>query len=71
MNPGRNTYRVTIRHYARAQQYEVFEIEAADLRDAVAEAAERFPEAVTGSADLVEIRLANPADSGASEEESR
>jgi len=62
MNGERSTYRVTIRHYSRAQQYEVFEIDAPDLRDALVKAAERFPEALTASADLVEIRLANPAE---------
>jgi len=62
VNGEDNTYRVTIRHYARAQRYEVFEIDAANLRDALVKAAERFPEALTASADLVEIRLANPAE---------
>jgi hypothetical protein len=38
------------------------EIDAADLRDALVKAAERFPEALTANADLVEIRLANPAE---------
>jgi hypothetical protein len=40
----------------------VFEIDAANLRDALVKAAERFSEALTASADLVEIRLANPAE---------
>ncbi len=62
MKSGSSTYRVTIRHYSRAQQYEVLEIDAADLRDALVKAAERFPEALTANADLVEIRLANPAE---------
>ena len=64
MNGGLGTYRVTIRHFSRSQQYEVLEIEAADLREAIAKAAERFPDALTASADLVEIRLANPAEPG-------
>ena len=62
MNGGRCNYRVTIRHYSGAQRYEVFDLDAADLRDAMVEAAERFPESLTASADLVEIRLANPAE---------
>ena len=62
MNGESSTYRVTIRHYTRAQRYEVFEIDAANLRDALVKAAERFPKALTASADLVEIRLANPAE---------
>jgi len=68
MNGQRLTYRVTIRHFSRTQKYEVFEIDAADLREAIVKAAERFPEALTASADLVEIRLANPAESADKQE---
>ncbi len=53
-------YRVTIRYRQRLQQYEVFEVEGADLRDALSQAIARFPEELTETSDLVEIRLANP-----------
>ncbi len=58
----RSSYRVTIRYYRGTQQYEVVELEADDLRDALAQAAERVPAALVETADLVEIRLANPAE---------
>ncbi|NIR46016.1 MAG: hypothetical protein GWN99_16440 [Gemmatimonadetes bacterium] len=55
-------YRVTIRHRSDgAAGYEVFEIEAPDIREALTRTAERFPGQVVESADLVEIRAANPA----------
>ena len=60
MDPKHNTYRVTIRYQRRLQQYEVFEVEAANLRDALSEATARFPEGLTETGDLVEVRLANP-----------
>ncbi len=60
MDPKRDTYRVTIRYERRFQQYEVFEVEAANLRDALSEATARFPEEVIETSDLVEVRLANP-----------
>jgi hypothetical protein len=59
----RGVYRVTIRFHERVQQYEIFEVEAGDLREALAAARERFPAPALETADLVEIRLANPAES--------
>jgi hypothetical protein len=58
----RRFYRVAIRYYDRSQAYEVLELEAEDLRDALSQATDRFPEALLGKADLVEIRQANPAE---------
>ncbi|MGD8868037.1 MAG: hypothetical protein PVI01_10415 [Gemmatimonadales bacterium] len=56
----RHTYRVTIRYQRRLQQYEIIEVEAATLRDAMSEAVARFPEELIDTSDLVEVRLANP-----------
>lgn len=56
----REVYRVTIRYRRRLQRYEIFEVEAANLRDAISEAAIRFPEELTDASDLVEVRLAHP-----------
>ncbi|UCF20366.1 MAG: hypothetical protein JSU87_02875 [Gemmatimonadota bacterium] len=52
---------MTIRFADRVQQYEIFEVEARDLREALRAATERFPGNILGTADLAEIRLANPA----------
>jgi len=60
MASQRDTYRVTIRHQNRLQQYEVFEVQAANLREALSEATARFPDELTETSDLVEVRLANP-----------
>ncbi|MGD2153346.1 MAG: hypothetical protein PVG79_08755 [Gemmatimonadales bacterium] len=62
MSDQRHLYRVTIRYLRQVQQYEVFEIEATDLRDALLAAAERFGDVLSESADLIEIRSANPAE---------
>lgn len=59
----RGSYRVTIRYYRRTQQYEIIELEADHLQEALAQATERFPSALLDTADLVEIRRVNPADS--------
>ncbi len=56
----RGLYRVTIRFTDRVQQYEIFEVEAANLREALRAATERYPERTVETADLAEIRLANP-----------
>lgn len=56
-------YRVTIRHHRETILYEVMEMEAENLLEAVTRAAERFPEELVETADLVEVRLANPAES--------
>lgn len=57
---GREGYRVTIRYYQEVQRYEVFELEATDLREALTSASERVPAEIVDSADLVEIRRSNP-----------
>lgn len=57
---GRHTYRVTIRYRRRLQQYEIIEVEAPNLRDAMSETVARFPEELIDTSDLVEVRLANP-----------
>ncbi len=57
----KHLFRVTIRYLRQVQQYEVFEVEASDLRDALIAAAERFADVLRESADLIEIRSANPA----------
>ncbi|MGD2215931.1 MAG: hypothetical protein PVJ64_04220 [Gemmatimonadales bacterium] len=62
MSEKRHLYRVTIRYLRQVQQYEVFEIEAGDLREALIAAAERFGDVLTESADLIEIRSSNPAE---------
>lgn len=58
----RCTYRVTIRHDPRVHRYEIPEFQARDLPQALAKATSRFFEALVESADLVEVRLANPAE---------
>ncbi len=62
MVDAERVYRVTIRYYGSVQQYETLQVVAADLREALEETAERFPDGVVESADLVEIRLVNPAE---------
>jgi hypothetical protein len=62
MSEKKRIYQVTIRYLREVQQYEVFEVEAGDLRDAVVAAAERFGDVLTESADLIEIRATNPAE---------
>lgn len=59
-----DSYRVTIRYQRGVQQYEILQVTAADLREALAEALARFPDELASEADLIEIRLANPADAG-------
>ena len=54
-------YRVTIRHFRETLHYEVIEMDAENLLEALTRAVERFPEELIETADLVEIRLANPA----------
>jgi hypothetical protein len=62
MSEKKHLYRVTIRYLREVQQYEVFEVEAGDLRGALVAAAERFEDVLTESADLIEIRATNPAE---------
>ncbi len=59
---GGSRYRVTIRYHRQTQRYEIIEVEAADLRDALAKARDGFPPGLLETADLAEIRLANPAE---------
>jgi hypothetical protein len=49
-------YRVTIRFGAPKQQYHVLDLTANSLREAMRMAAEDYPDAAAGDADLVEIR---------------
>lgn len=56
-------YRVTVRYQRAGQLYQVLELEAEDLRAALRLAAERLPEEVLDTADLAEVRRANPAES--------
>ena len=51
------SYRATFRYGGSRPQYEVLDIEAADLRAAMAEAAERVGDDIVATAELVEIRL--------------
>lgn len=60
--PGFSLYRVTIRYHRQTQRYEIIEVEAAHQREALAMAMDRFPPALLDTADLAEVRLANPAD---------
>ncbi len=62
MGDIKRVYRVTIRYQRQVQQYEVFEVEAADLRGALFAAAERFGDVLAESADLIEIRVTHPAE---------
>jgi len=57
-----NLYRVTIRYQRQVQQYEILEVEAANLPDAMLRAVDRFPAELTETSDLVEVRLAHPPD---------
>jgi hypothetical protein len=54
-------YRATIRHQGEVQQHEIMELRASDLREALRQALARFPAEVIDTADLIEIRLAHPA----------
>jgi hypothetical protein len=49
-------YRVTIRFGEPKHQYDVLDLTANSLREALRLAVEQFPEAAAGNADLVEIR---------------
>ena len=51
------TYRVTIRYGGSGKRYELLDIEAPDLREALRRAAEQVPEEAASTADLVEVRL--------------
>ena len=49
-------YLVTIRYQRKVPQYEVFEVEAENLREALFAAADRFGDSLAESGDLIEIR---------------
>jgi hypothetical protein len=49
-------YRVTIRFGSPKQQYDVLDLTANSLREAMRMAVEQFPDAASEDADLVEIR---------------
>lgn len=49
-------YRITIRYGEPRRRYEVLDVDASDLRAALAESVERFPDAALETGDLVEIR---------------
>jgi hypothetical protein len=56
-----SVYRVAIRYYLEIQRYEIFELRADNLCEALRLAVDRFPDEIVGSADLVEVRRAKPA----------
>lgn len=49
-------FRVTIRFGGSRQQYEMLDLTANSLREAMRMAVEQFPEAALADADLVEVR---------------
>jgi hypothetical protein len=49
-------YRMTLRHGAPGQRYHMVDLEADDLRSALMQAVNAFPQGAVGTADLVEIR---------------
>lgn len=49
-------YLVTIRYQRKVPQYEVFEVEAENLREALFAAGDRFGDSMAESGDLIEIR---------------
>lgn len=51
------SYRVTFRYGAPRALYEVLDVDAEDLRAAMRTAADRVPEQVAASAELVEVRV--------------
>lgn len=50
------TYRATFRYGDQRPRYEMIDVEAADLRDALRAAADRVPDEVAVTAELVEVR---------------
>lgn len=51
-------YQITVRYGGRRQRYHTFTVEAADVREALAEAARQMPDEIVAEADLVELRVA-------------
>lgn len=56
------SYRATFRYGGSRPQYEMHDIEADDLRAALAEAAERVSDEAAATAELVEVRLQTDPD---------
>ena len=56
------SFRATFRYGGSQPRYEMLDIEAADLRAALAAAAERLSDEVAETAELVEIRLQTDPD---------
>lgn len=52
-----SSYRVTFRYGAPRALYEVLDVEAPDLRAAMRVAADRVPDEVAATAELVELRV--------------
>ncbi len=50
-------YRVTIRYGDSGKRYEMLDIEAASLREALRRAADEFPADADATADLAEVRM--------------
>jgi hypothetical protein len=55
-------YRVTFRYGAPRALYEVLDVEADELRTAMRLAADRVPDEVAATAELVEVRVQREAD---------
>lgn len=51
-------FQVTVRYGRRFQRYHTFEVEGADVAEALRGAADAVPDEVRGEADLVELREA-------------
>ncbi len=56
------SYRVTFRYGAPRALYEVLDVEADELRSAMRLAADRVPDAVAATAELVEVRVRREED---------
>ena len=56
------SYRVTVRYGSRYQRYHTFDVEGGDVAEAMRRAAEEVPAEILPEADLVELRVAIPAD---------
>lgn len=56
------SYRVTFRYGAPRALYEVLDVDAVDLRAAMRAAADRVPDEVAATAELVEVRVQRDPD---------
>ncbi len=50
------SYRITIRYGGPPSRYEVLDVDASDLREALQAAAGRLSDEVAGTADIAEVR---------------